>query len=210
MRPIPQTRLTSEPACCSERFPLQLPARQGWLVICLLLLVYLATVANVFGSNVIIRAAYDHPAKRGKADLTNIVVWLTPLPASGNTRVESVSSELPHHFEMMQAHKRFVPHLLVVPVGSVVDFPNKDPFFHNVFSLFDGKRFDLGLYEAGGSRAIKFDRVGVSFLFCNIHPQMSGVVLTIATPYYGTSNDAGLVEIENVPAGKYRLEIWTE
>jgi len=65
--------------------------------------------------------------------------------------------------------------VLVVPVGSVVDFPNHDPFFHNVFSLFDGKRFDLGLYEAGATNSVRFDRLGVSFLFCNIHPEMSAV-----------------------------------
>jgi hypothetical protein len=117
---------------------------------------------------------------------------------------------LPRHFQLLQTHKRFEPHLLVIPVSSVVDFPNKDPFFHNVFSLFDGKRFDLGLYEAGGTRAIKFDRVGVSFLFCNIHPQMSGVVLTVNTPYYGISNAMGVVEISGVSPGRYRLEIWSE
>ena len=67
--------------------------------------------------------------------------------------------------------------MLVVPVGSVVAFPNRDPFFHNVFSLFEGKRFDLGLYEAGSTRDVLFDKPGVSYIFCNIHAEMSAVVI---------------------------------
>ena len=62
-----------------------------------------------------------------------------------------------------------------------------------VFSLFEGKRFDLGLYEAGTTRVVHFDRVGVSYIFCNIHPEMSAVVLALKTPYYGISNAAGKI-----------------
>ena len=62
-------------------------------------------------------------------------------------------------------------------MGAVVQFPNHDPFFHNVFSLFEGKRFDLGLYEAGSSRNVSFDRPGISYIFCNIHAEMSAVVI---------------------------------
>jgi hypothetical protein len=117
---------------------------------------------------------------------------------------------LPHRYQLLQFRKTFSPHLLVIPVGSIVDFPNKDPFFHNVFSLFDGKRFDLGLYETGTARGVRFDREGVSFIFCNIHPQMSAVIIAIRTPYYAVSDKAGVVEISDVPAGQYRLEIWSE
>jgi hypothetical protein len=91
-----------------------------------------------------------------------------------------------------------------------VDFPNKDPFFHNVFSLFEGKRFDLGLYEAGSSRTVVFDREGISYIFCNIHADMSGVVLAVKTPYYGTSDRRGVIAIPNVPLGKYELRVWHE
>jgi hypothetical protein len=111
---------------------------------------------------------------------------------------------------LVQHNKGFHPHVLVVPVGSTVDFPNRDPFFHNVFSLFDGKRFDLGLYEAGATNSVKFDRVGVSFLFCNIHPEMSAVVLAVDTPYFGSSDRAGNISIPNVPEGKYELHVWYE
>src|SRR5882762_1954412 len=102
------------------------------------------------------------------------------------------------------------PHVLVVPVGSAVDFPNRDPFFHNVFSLFDGKRFDLGLYEAGASNSVRFDRLGVSFLFCNIHPEMSAVVIAVDTPYYGVSDRAGNITVSGVPDGTYEVHVWHE
>jgi hypothetical protein len=112
--------------------------------------------------------------------------------------------------QIVQKNKSFQPHLLVVPVGAMVNFPNRDPFFHNVFSLFDGKRFDLGLYEAGSTNSVRFDRLGVSFLFCNIHPEMSAVVVAVDTPYYGISDRSGHVSIPNVPDGKYEMHVWYE
>jgi hypothetical protein len=134
---------------------------------------------------------------------SSVVVWLTPVGLSP-PRAPVI------HPRLVQKNKRFEPHLLVVPIGTVVEFPNQDPFFHNVFSLYKGKRFDLGLYEAGGSRSVRFDRPGVSFIFCNIHPEMSAAVVVLETPYYGISNDAGEINIRDVPAGRYRLEVWYE
>jgi plastocyanin len=137
----------------------------------------------------------------------NVVVWLSPLksdPAMPVTPVHQTS------YKLVQKDKMFTPHLLVVPTGSQVEFPNQDPFFHNVFSLFNGKRFDLGLYESGTSRSVRFDREGVSYIFCNIHPEMGAIVLALNTPYYGTSNESGTVTLHNVPPGTYRLNIWSE
>lgn len=142
----------------------------------------------------------------GNADSSNAVVWLTP--AEGQTPA-AVSSRK-QTAVLLQKNKTFSPHLLVVQVGTSVDFPNKDPFFHNVFSLFEGKRFDLGLYEAGSTRSVVFNRAGVSYIFCNIHPEMSAVVVALSTPYYGISNNKGSISIPNVPAGVYDLEIWHE
>lgn len=116
----------------------------------------------------------------------------------------------PMHAVLTQKNKAFEPHLLVVTRGSSVEFPNRDPWFHNVFSLFNGKRFDLGLYEAGTSRTVHFDREGVSFIFCNIHPQMSAVVVVLGTPYYATTSKQGDFSIAAVPAGHYILHIWNE
>lgn len=112
--------------------------------------------------------------------------------------------------QIIQRNKTFEPHVLAVQVGTVVAFPNEDPFFHNIFSLFDGKRFDLGLYEAGTTRSVRFDRPGVSFLFCNIHPQMSAVVVAVETPYFALSNRAGHWAIPGVPDGRYEMHVWYE
>jgi hypothetical protein len=91
-----------------------------------------------------------------------------------------------------------------------VDFPNHDPFFHNVFSLFEGKRFDLGLYEAGSTRGVRFDRAGICYIFCNIHPQMSAVVVVVDTPYFAVTDARGEIAIPHVPPGRYQLNFWEE
>ena len=104
----------------------------------------------------------------------------------------------------------FSPHLLVIPVGSVVQFPNADPFFHNVFSLFNGKRFDLGLYEAGSSKEVDFSREGISYIFCNIHPEMSAVVLALSTPLYSLADSKESFSIGDVPPGEYEMHVWIE
>lgn len=137
---------------------------------------------------------------RGDAE---VVLWLKPLDSSH-------TDSTPKRQRLVQSHKTFEPHLLVVQVGATVDFPNRDPFFHNVFSLFEGKRFDLGLYEAGATNSVRFDRVGVSFLFCNIHPEMSAVVAVVDTPYFGVSDSTGRVRIPNVPDGRYEVHYWSE
>jgi plastocyanin len=156
------------------------------------------------------RQAAAKPEKSAKVtvDASNIVVWLRPLDPSAKSEAADTSAQ--KGFQLVQHDKTFQPHVLVVPVGSVVDFPNHDPFFHNVFSLFDGKRFDLGLYEAGATNSVRFDRLGVSYLFCNIHPEMSAVVIAVGTRYYGHSDRKGNLAIQNVPDGRYELHVWYE
>jgi plastocyanin len=143
----------------------------------------------------------EHGSKPAQAG--NVVVWLSP------DKIPAPPAKLPHA-RLTQKNKSFDPHVLVIPVGSVVDFPNRDPFFHNVFSLFEGKRFDLGLYEAGSTREVTFGKPGISFIFCNIHAEMSAVIIALDTPYYGTSNQHGDVVIPNVPVGHYTLKVWYE
>jgi plastocyanin len=147
--------------------------------------------------------------ERGRAlDLSNVVVWLTPLDIG--TPAPTASPPARHLPVLVQHNKSFEPHVLVVEVDTVVEFPNKDPFFHNIFSLFDGKRFDLGLYEAGSTRSVRFDRPGVSYLFCNIHAEMSAVVVAVETPYFAMSNRSGIVSMPGVPDGRYQLHVWYE
>jgi plastocyanin len=138
------------------------------------------------------------------ADASKAVVWLTPV----GTTVETPRQDPSHIPQLVQKNKSFQPSLLVIPVGGEVEFPNHDPFFHNVFSLFEGKRFDLGLYESGTTRFVQFDKPGVSFIFCNIHEQMSAVVVALATPYYAISDARGDVSLPNVPPGRYRLQVF--
>jgi plastocyanin len=142
---------------------------------------------------------------KAATDASNVVVWLTPLNAA-ETTVTAPSKK----YEMIQKDKVFSPALLVVPIGSSVAFPNLDPWFHNVFSLYRGKRFDLGLYQAGDRKAVRFDRPGPSYIFCNIHPEMAAMVFTVDSPYYGVTDRAGRVVISAVPAGQYRMHVWSE
>jgi plastocyanin len=134
--------------------------------------------------------------------LPSAVIWLEP--------VQPIAAPAPGKFTLLQKNRMFTPHLLVVPVGSSVAFPNADPFYHNVFSLFDGKRFDLGLYEAGSTRSVAFSRVGVSYIFCNIHSEMSAVVIALDTPFYSIADARGLFRIQDVPDGDYGLHVWVE
>jgi len=137
-------------------------------------------------------------------DASKAVVWLTPVGAIAETPQQK-PSEIPR---MAQRNKSFQPSLVVIPVGGKVEFPNRDPFFHNVFSLFEGKRFDLGLYESGTTRFVQFDKPGISFIFCNIHAEMSAVVIALATPYYAISDARGDVSITDVPPGRYELQVF--
>jgi plastocyanin len=141
-------------------------------------------------------------------DASEVAVWLLPLDRSAAESIAGGNSQ--KRDQLVQKNKSFQPHLLVTQVGSTVNFPNRDPFFHNVFSLFDGKRFDLGLYEAGATNSVRFDHPGISFLFCNIHPEMSAVVVAVETPYFAVSDKLGNIMITNVPDGEYEMHVWYE
>jgi len=135
------------------------------------------------------------------------VLWLKPLTPG----IAIPTAALPKNsYTLLQKNKMFSPHLLVVPTGSVVHFPNADPFFHNVFSLFNGQRFDLGLYEAGKMKTVTFSREGVSYIFCNIHSDMSAVVLSLSTPFYSIADAQGTFHIDALPVGEYELHVWVE
>lgn len=133
------------------------------------------------------------------------VIWLEPL-----TGTPALPFLPQGHYTLLQKNRTFIPHLQVIPVGSVVQFPNADPFFHNVFSLYRGKRFDLGLYEAGSSKSVTFSREGVSYIFCNIHPEMSAVVVALSTPLYAIADANESFVIRDILPGDYTLRVWIE
>jgi plastocyanin len=168
--------------------------------------VFMVLTAEAQTGNVTVRlSSVTTQDKKSRANLREAVAWLVPV----GKPVEATELRV-GRARLVQKGKQFHPHMLILPAGSSVEFPNEDPLFHNVFSLFNGKRFDLGLYEAGESRTVRFDRVGVSYIFCNIHPQMSAIIVTVDTPYYGTSNADGVINMAKVPTGEYELHVFAE
>ncbi len=173
-----------------------------WLTIgCILSLTCVLTAQNVDMKGKVQLTRNGH----GVHDSSKVVVWLTPL---GNTPVPAAPPQTLPIPQLVQKDKSFQPSLLVIPAGGKVEFPNRDPFFHNVFSLFDGKRFDLGLYESGSTQFVQFDKPGISFIFCNIHAQMSAVVVALNTPYYSVSNWRGDIGINGVAPGRYQMHVF--
>lgn len=144
--------------------------------------------------------------QRAKAheSLSDIVVWLQPAPPVPGDPVQ------PSHAQLLQKDKMFQPHVTAVSVGSVVDFPNADPIFHNAFSSFEGQIFDVGLYPPGTSRSIHFRRPGIVRVFCNIHPAMSAVIVVLDTPYFTKAGRDGRYQIAGVPPGSYELRVFDE
>ena len=111
---------------------------------------------------------------------------------------------------MDQRHETFVPRLLAVTTGTAVDFPNSDLTYHNVFSLSRARRFDLGRYAAGKSKAVRVDRPGIVRVFCDIHTHMSAFVVVFNHPYFRVTGVDGRYHIDNVPPGSDAIVGWYE
>jgi plastocyanin len=106
--------------------------------------------------------------------------------------------------------RQFRPRVVVAPLGSMVRFPNQDPFNHNVFSLSEGNSFDLGLYGRGETRGQRFRRPGLVRLYCNIHPRMTAFVVVRDNAWYTQPGADGSFTIPSVPPGSYTLTVWHE
>ena len=141
---------------------------------------------------------------RDVPDLRRGVVYLETAPRSAFDERE------PGRAVMDQRNERFVPHVLAVMVGSVVEFPNSDLIYHNVFSLSRAKRFDLGRYAAGKSKGVLMDRPGVVRVFCDIHSHMNAFILVFSHRYFAVAEADGRYEIDRVPPGNYTLVGWYE
>ena len=136
-------------------------------------------------------------------DLGDAVVYLegvaTPATAADPVTVEIAITD-----------KVYAPHVVVVPIGSTVRFPNHDPFNHNVFSLSEPNTFDLGLYGRGEVKSQTFTHPGLVRVYCNVHPRMVAYVLVMANRLYAQPGQDGSFLLENVPPGRYRLHVWHE
>lgn len=109
---------------------------------------------------------------------------------------------------MGQRNIQFDPHVLIVPVGSTVSFPNYDKVRHHVYSFSRTKKFDLKLFGKDESRSIVFDRIGAVAVGCNIHDRMSGFILVVDTPYAMQTDANGHVRIDGVPPGAVTVRVW--
>jgi plastocyanin len=149
-------------------------------------------------------AAPGAPGPRDLPDLRRGVVYLETAPRS------AFDERDPGHAVMDQRNERFVPHVLAVMVGAIVDFPNSDLIYHNVFSLSRAKRFDLGRYAAGKSKAVRMDRPGVVRVFCDIHSHMNAFVLVFNHPFFDVTDADGRFELPSLPSGTYTIVAWYE
>jgi len=135
-------------------------------------------------------------------EMRSVVVYLKDLPFSGVLPTSRV--------QIRQQDESFSPRVVAITRGSTVDFPNFDPYFHNVFSLSGAATFDLGRYPDGQSRSRQFTRGGVVKVYCHIHSQMSATIVVLDHPYFTTPAVNGEYTIPNVPPGEYTLVGWHE
>lgn len=128
------------------------------------------------------------------------------------------------NYVMDQQNLTFIPHVLPVPVGATVHFPNNDKVDHNVFSLSQAKKFNMGSYKPGQGIKVTFDQPGVVELRCDVHQEMSAYILVLKTPYFAVTDaqgrfsipdaaywrSVGMEGVPDLPAGKYLLKTWHE
>jgi plastocyanin len=139
------------------------------------------------------------------AEMRNVVIYLDSGLAPGARRADSVAVAV-----MSQAQERFDPHVVAIPQGGRVDFPNRDNVYHNVFSLSSARTFDLGRYRSGSTKSVTFGKRGIVPVFCHIHADMSGIVLVLPNPFFTSPASTGRYEIPGVPAGEYTIVGWHE
>jgi len=142
-------------------------------------------------------------AKRQESNFDRVAIWLERdgLESEGTAAAPVTAT-------MQQHNRRLEPELLVVPVGSTVNFPNLDPIFHNIFSLSKAQSFDLGYYPKGSSRSVTFPHPGIVQVYCHVHPNMSGAIVVTSSRWFGKPDEDGRFSWTDLPPGKYRLMIW--
>jgi plastocyanin len=161
-----------------------------------------AAVAAVVPSAVTAQASVEGDVRWGGRPAPEAAVWLVP--------AEGTNFPPPSDRAVIdQSHLRFVPRVLPVQVGTIVEFPNSDPIMHNVFSPERrGAGFDLGTYAPGEQRSFTFGDIGVYVVLCHVHPEMVAWVIVVPTPYIGVTGRDGEFRIEGVPPGSYRMRTW--
>ena len=141
-------------------------------------------------------------APRTGTELSNVIVFIQDAP-----KVPSLPAS---RARILQENETFVPRVVAITRGSSVDFPNGDPFFHDVFSLSRGGTFDLGSYPRGQTRSHQFRRAGLMKVYCHIHSHMSASIMVFDHPYFAIPKADGTFAIDDVPAGTYKVSAWHE
>jgi plastocyanin len=151
-------------------------------------------------------SAYDRrsvgPRPAALAEARNVIVFFEGIPAGGALKATPA--------KIVQKDEQFVPHVVAVTTGSEVDFPNQDPFFHNVFSLSRPATFDLGRFPPGSSRGRTFRRPGLVKVYCQIHSHMSAVARVFDHPWFTIPEPDGAFAIDGVPPGEHTVVAWHE
>jgi plastocyanin len=135
----------------------------------------------------------------GKTTLSNSIVF-----------IEGYGKATPLKRTIEQKNRAFIPHILAVPVGSTVSFPNMDTVYHNVFAEYNAKQFDLGIYPKGQTRTVTFDKPGLVSVLCNIHSNMSAYILVVDSAAYTVTDRNGNFTLKDIEAGKYTIKAWHE
>ncbi len=139
-----------------------------------------------------------------KSEQHNVVIYLE----GGNLETAGLQSS--SHGAIDQREAVFIPHVLAVQKGAVVDFVNHDKTYHNVFSLSPAKKFNIGRRPVGEKVPVQFDKSGIVQLFCDIHSQMTAYVVVLDNPYFVQPDEDGVFRIDHVPPGTYTLKVWHE
>ena len=144
------------------------------------------------------------PNRRDLPDRMRSVVYLETAPRGAFEQTNTGRVVMDQHNET------FVPHVLAITTGTIVDFPNSDHIYHNVFSLSKTAQFDLGRYATGRSKFVRFDRPGIVRVFCEIHSHMNAFILVFSHPFFAMTDTDGRYRIDNVPPGNYNMIAWNE
>ena len=142
------------------------------------------------------------PRERDLPDRRRAVVYLETAPGG------AFEERDPERARMDQRNETFLPHVLAITAGTVVDFPNNDTTYHNVFSLSKARQFDLGRYAQGRSKSVRFDRPGIVRVFCDIHSHMTAFILVFSHRYFATTGPDGRYRIDRIPPGAYTVVAW--
>jgi plastocyanin len=133
---------------------------------------------------------------------SRVVIYLEGPALPAGEQIEQTSQKIE------QVDRRFAPEMVVVPVGATVSFPNMDPIFHNIYSLSKTKSFDLGSYDRGETRRVKFPRPGIVEIYCHLHPNMQATVVVTPNRWYARPDRDGQYRIPDVPPGAYTVVAW--